>query len=252
MAAYYESGSTAFNSAELSQCSSLAPAVLDALSWEVIDLRSVWNALTSGECRVFNTFSSQERFYLVLGDHESLGLPKPYLNSRNVRILERVLVGPGQKTVAAEFNLSPSTITAAAKQCLSAMGLSSCPSRVPLLIVMAAMAASREPGTVQARTTALRIRDIPYRVISAALPGPLLPGSLSRAELDVIRLLIEGKTHSQIARSRKRSVRTVANQLASGFQRFGVSGRSELLSFLVTAAERTFRAVEHPTPSQAE
>src|SRR5690606_13440073 len=56
---------------------------------------------------------------------------------------------------------------------------------------------------------------------------------LSGAEHAVARLLVEGKSYAEMAWLRGTSVRTVANQVASIFQKTGVSGRAEFLSALV-------------------
>ena len=51
---------------------------------------------------------------------------------------------------------------------------------------------------------------------------------LPPAEVDVCGLALEGLSHEQISLRRRRSKRTVANQLASAFRRMRVSGRLEL------------------------
>ncbi len=52
--------------------------------------------------------------------------------------------------------------------------------------------------------------------------------SLTLAEEDVLKGVIAGETNEGIARRRHTSERTVANQLAALFQKFGVSTRNEL------------------------
>jgi DNA-binding NarL/FixJ family response regulator len=64
-------------------------------------------------------------------------------------------------------------------------------------------------------------------VLSYPRPPPALPSSLSAAERIVALALLEGLSNSQIAKARKTSVRTVANQVASLFQKLGVRSRSE-------------------------
>jgi DNA-binding NarL/FixJ family response regulator len=53
--------------------------------------------------------------------------------------------------------------------------------------------------------------------------------SLTRAEREVAVLLLDGKTHAEIGRSRKTATRTVANQVASVLRKLGVHSRAELL-----------------------
>lgn len=84
-------------------------------------------------------------------------------------------------------------------------------------------------------------RDLAVRFVSSggehlailsfsARGGADLPASLSDAERAVIELLIEGLSYKQIGERRKRSARTVANQIASAFRKLGVRSRSELVA----------------------
>lgn len=56
------------------------------------------------------------------------------------------------------------------------------------------------------------------------------PLMLGRAERDVLALVLDGLSNAEIAARRGRSVRTVANQVASVFQKVGVGSRSELFA----------------------
>ena len=55
---------------------------------------------------------------------------------------------------------------------------------------------------------------------------------LSRAEFAVAERLLRGHSNARIARARKTSARTVANQVASIFRKLGVRSRRELLARL--------------------
>jgi DNA-binding CsgD family transcriptional regulator len=79
-----------------------------------------------------------------------------------------------------------------------------------------------------------------------------LRDQLSVSELAVVGLLIEGNSHAQIARRRRTSVRTVANQLASAYRKLQVSGRIGILCHVVAklesaAAEARVAASLHPS-----
>jgi DNA-binding CsgD family transcriptional regulator len=77
-----------------------------------------------------------------------------------------------------------------------------------------------------------------FAVLSYALVPVGLPSGLSVAEREVIRGILEGKSNGQIARERGRSVRTVANQVASVFRKLGVTSRSELAARCTRLAAR--------------
>jgi DNA-binding CsgD family transcriptional regulator len=64
-------------------------------------------------------------------------------------------------------------------------------------------------------------------VFSFLLPPPAFPRSLSAVERIVALALLEGMSNSEIALARQKSVRTVANQVASLFRKLGVRSRSE-------------------------
>lgn len=51
---------------------------------------------------------------------------------------------------------------------------------------------------------------------------------LTAAELEVATLLLSGASNEEIARCRGRSVRTIANQIASIYAKLGVGSRAEL------------------------
>ena len=62
-----------------------------------------------------------------------------------------------------------------------------------------------------------------------SLPSsPREVSGLSAAELAVALAAARGLSNLGIARQRRRSQRTIANQLASAFRKLGVSSRSEL------------------------
>jgi DNA-binding CsgD family transcriptional regulator len=67
-----------------------------------------------------------------------------------------------------------------------------------------------------------------YTVLSYPSPRVELPG-LSAAESEVAALLVEGRTHDEIAKRRGTSKRTVANQIASIYKKLGISSRAELV-----------------------
>jgi DNA-binding NarL/FixJ family response regulator len=53
---------------------------------------------------------------------------------------------------------------------------------------------------------------------------------LSRAEQDVLERVVRGDSNAAIARARKTSVRTVANQVASLLRKTGAASRFELIN----------------------
>lgn len=66
-----------------------------------------------------------------------------------------------------------------------------------------------------------------FAVVSQPSPPTPAP-ALTAAERAVMALLLAGKSNGEIAKHRKTAVRTVANQVASLFRKFGVGSRAEL------------------------
>lgn len=75
-----------------------------------------------------------------------------------------------------------------------------------------------------------------YVVLSRPVVPATMPPELTKAEADVARRVVAGEQNDTIARARRTSQRTVANQLASIFKKLGVSSRSELIAKLYAAA----------------
>ncbi|MGV3621624.1 MAG: response regulator transcription factor [Archangium sp.] len=80
------------------------------------------------------------------------------------------------------------------------------------------------------RTTTFRLNGAEYAVWSEPAPEVPQTPSLTGAEQAVLTLLLKGASNADIARHRKSSVRTVANQVASVFRKYGVRSRAELVA----------------------
>jgi DNA-binding CsgD family transcriptional regulator len=78
--------------------------------------------------------------------------------------------------------------------------------------------------------TSMTIGGEELAVIAFPLPETACDPRLSPAERAVLERVIRGESNSEIARARKTSPRTVANQLASIFQKVGVGSRRELVT----------------------
>jgi DNA-binding CsgD family transcriptional regulator len=205
---------------------------VDQVSASEVSLSGVWRGLTSGESRVVDSFLTEERCYLILKRRAvARGVVWQRPCARRVHILERMLLEGNQKGVGIDLGLAPSTVALLTKQCLRSLGLACTASRVPPQLVMAAHAA-RYAQWYPARSSELHDGDVSYQVISVERPDLRLASRLTPAEFLVARLLIEGKSHAEIAARRRTTLRTVANQLATAFHRLGVSGRLGLIGQL--------------------
>lgn len=200
---------------------------------EAASLSALWTELVSGFCKVEGTeFTEHTCAVIVTRGHHFSGSERSALPQRDIQILERSLFDGVRKSVAVDFGLCPSSIAEILRRCFAFMGLSCWPSRIPLLLVMAAYAKQASDPRRGPKLVLAQNPQFLRQTISAVRPDNELLSSLSPAEYAVTRLLIEGKSYQEMAALRETSKRTVANQLASAFHRLGISGRAELLCLL--------------------
>lgn len=209
-----------------------------------IELRSLWLELLDGNVKIVDHFCTDERCYLCLGPGSGTRCGRRCSASRNVEILERVLLGDSQKAVALDLDLSASTVALAAAKCLHSFGLSCSATGVPMLLVMAVRSLRLSGDAADARQTTVQHRGASWTVVSAARPDSQLARVLSGSECEVTRLRVEGHTYAEIATIRQTSRRTVANQLSMAFRRLRVSGRVGLLNHLMGGLGSQDRRVE--------
>jgi DNA-binding CsgD family transcriptional regulator len=214
---------------------------------EATSLSALWTELVSGFCRVEQAeFTPQTCSVVVTRGHRLAGDERPPLPARDIQILERSLLEGVRKSVAADFGLCPSSVAEILRRCFVFMGLSCWPSRIPLLIVMAAHAKAISSSPRAEKVVLAQNQQFSRQSISATRPDNELSAWLSPAEFAVTRLLIEGRSYAEVALLRQTSKRTVANQLASAFHRLGISGRAELLCLLAKQKQASW---QEPPPS---
>ena len=198
----------------------------DARANVQLSLGLLWRELSLGLCKVAAAFFTDSRCFLVTTP--TVGPAQPLLGRRR-EILEAVLCGVGQKNIAVELALAPSTIALNARVALDGLGMHCRPSRAHPLLMLAAKAAQHPDVRVTAALSFTEHQGRPLRVISTPRPDLRLASALPPAELSVVKSLIEGACYDEIAQRRGTSTRTIANQITTVFRRMKVSGRSELL-----------------------
>lgn len=197
-----------------------------------VELSALWDDLVAGTCKIESWSHEPDTWSMVVSRNPLLvGNPAVPLRHRDQEILEHTLLCGVRKIVALEAGLSCSSIAVIMQTCFQFMGLHCLPSRIPGMLVAAAHARQRHVAPF--RSTVRRNSERSVRQsIRVPRPDSALAAWLAPAEHAVIALLIEGQSYAEIARARNTSIRTVANQVASGFRRLGVSGRAELLCLL--------------------
>jgi DNA-binding CsgD family transcriptional regulator len=202
-------------------------------STERVELAAVWDELIAGTCKIESWSHGEDTWSMTVSRKpERVGTPAVPLRSRDVEILEHALLCGVRKLVAVEVGLSCSSIAVILQSCFQFMGLSCLPSRIPGLVVAAAHARHHQGAKLQSSLRSRADRQFLHQTVSVPRPDTALVAWLAPAEHAVINLLVAGQSYAEIAQARQTSVRTVANQVASGFRRLGVSGRAELLCML--------------------
>jgi len=202
---------------------------------QTIDLAQCWQELASGRQQIADSAASEEHYFLLLTRSAKVGRARRGIRARNFQVLNRVLLTASRKQLSLEVGLSTSSIAALSKQCLELIGLRCTPHTVPPLLIMAASAA-RAQTSGRSGVGGERWTPQPhFELVRAPRPELKFAGAFSRAEFDVAQRLLEGNTYAQIARHRRTSARTIANQVASIFDRVGVSSRHELAQRLLVS-----------------
>lgn len=207
----------------------------------LLALEDLWEDLTRGRARLLGSLYWEDRCFVTVerNDHARSDV---LLSERRVHVLQQVLLGRSQKEVAFDFDLAVSTVALTCSTCLRKMTNNHLVSRAPGVLVMAAHAAK---GFPQSPALVYPAETDANRYVTLETPRLDLHtrAVLSPAEAEVIRLLVQGHSHTEMAALRRTSPRTVANQLAAAFKRLGVSGRADLLGMLARSASA------RPTPS---
>jgi DNA-binding NarL/FixJ family response regulator len=199
----------------------------DAASSMEISLALLWKELTRGVCRVVQSFFTEQRCFVIVAASDPSSAESP--TGRRLEILESVLCGVGQKHIAIDLCLAPSTVALNARLGLASLGVEGRPSRVHPLLMLAAKASCDHDVAFTGGLSFVNHEGLDLRVIAVPRPDRRLAEVLPPAELAVVRSLVEGTSYQEIAHGRGTSTRTIANQITAVFRRMRVSGRNELL-----------------------
>lgn len=185
----------------------------------------LWLGLTHGLLQVVR--SDIEERDAVLRIRPRVGSTRGAIRTRAVEAFERVLLGCAQKVVASDFSISVTSLSAMLKEVSCSMGFHCCVRRIPLAVplLLHALKSRARCGMWAIQSSSLE-DEVSVRV---RRPQAVIGGGLSRGERDVAWNFLEGRSYGEIARRRRVSVRTVANQVGSVFRKMGASGRFDLL-----------------------
>jgi DNA-binding CsgD family transcriptional regulator len=165
--------------------------------WAALDL---WPALISGRLSVVERREGARRYYALVENPPSRW-PLRSLTRGELDALSHASRGLSSKLIAYALGISPPTVSSRLASAASKVGAAS---RVELV-----------------RIGALLTRD-PRATIGDE--------ALTAAERDVLVLVERGLSNAAIARTRNRSIRTIANQVAELLRKTGSATRRELVA----------------------
>ncbi|HZO17327.1 MAG TPA: LuxR C-terminal-related transcriptional regulator [Polyangiaceae bacterium] len=174
----------------------------------------LWRGLVSGRWSLIDRGLGENRT-LVACRNEPHNPDPRRLSSREHAIVELAVTGAPNKQIAYALGLAPTTIATHLQRALRKLGVAN---RVELV---------RLGVLAQGRAEHVSVDGQEFVIAAGEREAPMLP--LSRAEREVALLIAEGLTNAEIAQRRRRSERTVANQIARIFEKLGIGSRSELV-----------------------
>lgn len=192
-----------------------------------LGLARLWSLLRTGEWQVRSTDATDTELSAII---ERSAHHRP-LSLLGLDITEQVLTGTPSKIIACDRGVQPSSVSCAVRGILGRMGMRCHVKTVPL-IVSYALYAHRNGVLVACHF------EIESDHIRITVARPTLPPELPPAERAVLTDALAGKTHTQIAVSRRRSMRTVRNQVHDAREKLGVTDHG-------AALQRLFETVSH-------
>ncbi len=184
----------------------------------------LWGEFASGGWHLVARADVGERRTLLVAKDRASAPTVKRLNERELCAMQLAIMGHSTKYIAYEIGVAVSTASVLVASVIRKLGLQS---RVELVEIFGP-AWRVSPIDIRADTCELAelayVRfDVPRRMLEP-------PSCLTLAERDVVRGVLSARSNAEIARSRRTSVRTVANQLRAVYQKLGISGRSQLLT----------------------
>ncbi len=148
-------------------------------------------------------------------------------------VVAAVVRGCGNKSIADQLGVAVSTVSSHLRAALRKLGFETRAQLVAIHQHLRWRAVERTDPV-----TRWRVDDDELASLTIGVDPPRWPADLHRAERQICRLLVRGRSVAEIARTRGASARTVTNQLYGMYRRYGVSHRAE---FIVAMLDRAYQ-----------
>lgn len=194
-------------------------------------LGEVWPLLASGHGRI--TSSSWKGNRCSVEIEETVPPARWVELEEGIAIVERILLGESQKSIAIGLRCAASKVTFRASAALHGIGVRCTARSVPTALVMLARVhhgqATGLDGDLRRESRGGRS----FLSVRMMLPSNWLADGITPAERAVVEGIIEGWSHREIALRRGTSVRTIANQVAALYKKLRVTDRICLIGRLL-------------------
>ncbi|HEU4855032.1 MAG TPA: helix-turn-helix transcriptional regulator [Nitrosospira sp.] len=181
-----------------------------------------WEGLVSGRWSMVDRFDSDGRRFVVAVKNDPAHPDPRGLTARERQVAEFVGLGSSSKQIAYTLGLSEAAITNCTARAQEKLGLTS---RSELVTFFA-------PNSLRRKLAETSLAGEQLLVGAYPLVNKNLIQILSKAERDIVAMLIAGSTNADIAERRHSSERTVANQVQSIYRKLHVRSRGELAARL--------------------
>jgi DNA-binding CsgD family transcriptional regulator len=178
----------------------------------------LWRGLVAGTWSLVDRWDVDGKRFITAVANAPHNLDPRALSPREGATARLAADGASGKDIAYALGVSPSNARALLAAALAKLGLRS---RAELYRWNPSDAAVH----VLATEPQIHALAIPDRDPAGWKPS----ANLTSAELEVARLAAAGRTNAEIARKRRTSVRTVANQMAKILRKLGVGSRADIL-----------------------
>jgi DNA-binding NarL/FixJ family response regulator len=202
-----------------------------------------WRDLCAGYWSFVDRFDGDGRHHLVARRNSTEVSTRTALVAHEHHVVGYAALGYSNKLIAHELGLPVPTVAGHVVAALRKLGVASRCELVRVAVLLGSATAADAP-TAPARSKAsicppvsqddglrivtLTVEGEDFLVVSVPLPTARELMGLPRAEREVLVEVLAGSSNAEIARKRGIALRTVVNQVASIFCKFGVHSRTEL------------------------
>lgn len=195
-----------------------------------------WQELVDGRWSLEREYRSDGRCYGVFSPRSEEARELYRLPAARLAVLERMIDGHSQKMIAIDMKRSNSCIAVTLSDCRRRLGVECRTSAFPLVLALIALASRSAQPFLWSHAPSAAERGL--RVVSLPQPDTKKLAGITPAEAEVLALWLEGRSQDEIAEVRHSCRRTVVNQLAAVRRKLAISGRMQLLRWLLLFEER--------------